>query len=176
MSHLHPWSENPWHIHTWISKNPLISTWISIIFGCQTSFIHTRVDIHINIQVRISMQGHSTMDIRKWISMSGYPCLYGYRSWIIHAFMDIHLDIIGFLWKSMHWLAMDSSIQGLDAHLWTAIGQQRRAWPARFNDHNFALRYRVLKFGFSTFFLVFFCSVATGARHWVPNQPLINPF
>jgi len=27
---------------------------------------------------------------------------------IIHDFMDIHLDILGFLWKSMHWLAMDS--------------------------------------------------------------------
>jgi len=26
----------------------------------------------------------------------------------IHAFMDIHLDILGFLWISMHRLAMDS--------------------------------------------------------------------
>jgi len=27
---------------------------------------------------------------------------YGYQSLIIHAFMDIHLDILGFLWISMH--------------------------------------------------------------------------
>jgi len=30
-----------------------------------SSFIHTRVDIHIDIQAGISMQGHSSMDIRK---------------------------------------------------------------------------------------------------------------
>jgi len=30
--------------------------------------------------------------------------LYGYQSSIIHAFMDI----LGFIWISMHWLAMDS--------------------------------------------------------------------
>jgi len=30
--------------------------------------------------------------------MNGYPCFYGYHSSIIHAFMDIHLDILGFLW------------------------------------------------------------------------------
>jgi len=27
---------------------------------------------------------------------------YGYQSSIIHAFMDIHLDILRFLWISMH--------------------------------------------------------------------------
>ena len=67
--------------------------------GCQSSIIHTSVDIHINIQAGISMQGHSAMDIRKqWISINGYwiriwtsvfnyPCFYGYP-WIS---MDIHV-------------------------------------------------------------------------------------
>ena len=36
-----------------------------MIFGCQSPIIHTIVDIHIDIPARISMQGHSTMDIRK---------------------------------------------------------------------------------------------------------------
>jgi len=34
-------------------------------FGCQYSIIHTSVDIHIDIQAGISMQGYSEMDIRK---------------------------------------------------------------------------------------------------------------
>jgi len=33
--------------------------------GCQTSIIRTSVDIHIDIQARISMQGYFAMDIRK---------------------------------------------------------------------------------------------------------------
>ena len=36
-----------------------------MIFGCQSSIIHISVDIHIDIQARISMQEHSAMDIRK---------------------------------------------------------------------------------------------------------------
>jgi len=36
-----------------------------MIFGCHSSIIHTRVDIHIDIQARISLQGHSAMGIRK---------------------------------------------------------------------------------------------------------------
>jgi len=60
------------------------------------------MDIHIDIQAGISMQGHSAMDIRKkYISMNGYPCFYGYQSSIIHAFMDIHLDILGFQFISI---------------------------------------------------------------------------
>jgi len=72
-------------------------------FGRQSSIIHTSVDIHIDFQARISMQGHSAMDIRKQlISMD------------IHAFMDIRLQlsmlyghqyvqyILGFPWISMH--------------------------------------------------------------------------
>jgi len=35
-----------------------------MIFRCQSSIIHTSVDIHTGIQARISMQGHSAMDIR----------------------------------------------------------------------------------------------------------------
>jgi len=74
-----------------------------MIFGCQSSIIHSSVDIHIDIQARISMQGQSAMDIRKQqISINGYPCFYEYQSSIIHAFMDIHLDILEFLWISMH--------------------------------------------------------------------------
>ena len=43
-------------------------------FLCQSSIIHTSVDIRIDIQVRISLQGHSAMDIRKQcISINGYP-------------------------------------------------------------------------------------------------------
>ena len=34
--------------------------WMSVI-----NIIHTSVDVHIDIQARISMQGHSAMDIRK---------------------------------------------------------------------------------------------------------------
>jgi len=46
-------------------KNPRMSTWLSMTFGCQSSIIHTSVDIHIDIQAWISMQGHSAMDIHK---------------------------------------------------------------------------------------------------------------
>jgi len=60
-----PWSKKLLHIHTWISKNPRISTWISRIFGCQSSITHTSVDIHLDIQAGISMQGHCAMDIRR---------------------------------------------------------------------------------------------------------------
>jgi len=35
-----------------------------MIFGCQSSILHTSVDIHIDFQVMIYMQGHSTMDVR----------------------------------------------------------------------------------------------------------------
>jgi len=34
-----------------------------MIFGCQPSILHTSVDIHIDIQARISMHGH-TIDVR----------------------------------------------------------------------------------------------------------------
>ena len=36
-----------------------------MIFACQSSIIHTRVDIHMDIQAGISTQGHSAMDMRK---------------------------------------------------------------------------------------------------------------
>jgi len=41
------WSENPYHIHAWISKNLQLFVWISMIFGCQSSILHTSVDVHI---------------------------------------------------------------------------------------------------------------------------------
>jgi len=34
-----------------------------MIFGCQSSILHTNVDIHI--QAGIPTQGHSTMDVRQ---------------------------------------------------------------------------------------------------------------
>jgi len=44
-------------------------------FGCQYSIIH--VDITIDIQAGISMQGHSTMDVREiWMSTNIYPYLW----------------------------------------------------------------------------------------------------
>ena len=55
------------------------------------------------------MQGHFAMDIRtQQISMNGYQYFYGYQSSIIQAFMDSHLDILGFLWIPLHRLAVDS--------------------------------------------------------------------
>jgi len=76
-----------------------------MIFGFQSSIIYASVDIHIDIQAGISIQGRSTMDIREiWISTNGYPGFYGYQASIIHAFMDIHQ----FLRISMHGLDMDS--------------------------------------------------------------------
>ena len=62
-----------------------------MIFGCQSSIIHISVDIHIDIQARISMQGHSAMDTSK--QMIRYPCLSGYQSSFIHDFMDISLQL-----------------------------------------------------------------------------------
>ena len=35
-----------------------------MIFECQSS-IHASVNIHIDVQARISMQGHFAMDVRK---------------------------------------------------------------------------------------------------------------
>jgi len=76
-----------------------------MIFGYY-SVIHTCVDIQINIQAGVSMQEHSTMDIRKnihknihvFVGIRGYhPCFYGCKfgcSWIS---MDIHaLTCYGF--------------------------------------------------------------------------------
>ena len=40
--------------------------------------------------------------------MNGYLCFCGYQSSIIHAFMNIHLNILWFPWISIHWLAVDS--------------------------------------------------------------------
>jgi len=45
-----------------------------MVYECHSSIFHTSVDIHIDIQAGIFMQGHSTIDIREtningWISM-----------------------------------------------------------------------------------------------------------
>jgi len=79
-----------------------------MVFGCQSSFIHTSVDIHIDIQAGVSMQGHYAIDIRKQqISMNGFPCFmdisfqlsmfYGYPFVYPWISMDIHaLTCYGF--------------------------------------------------------------------------------
>jgi len=55
-----------------------------MIFGCQSSIIiHASVDKHIDIQAGISMQGHSTMDVRN--TVHEYPRM------DIHVFMDISI-------------------------------------------------------------------------------------
>jgi len=65
-----------------------------MIFVFQSSILYRYVDIHIDIQTRISIQRHSAIDVRgTWISTKRHPCFYGYQSSIIHAFIDIHLDI-----------------------------------------------------------------------------------
>jgi len=62
------------------------------------------------ISTLISKQGYPCKNILYWISVKNkYPWTFcEYQSSIIHVFMDIHLDILGFLWISMYWLAMDS--------------------------------------------------------------------
>jgi len=77
-------------------KNPRISIWISIVFGCQSSILHTSVDVHI----LITKQGYPCKDILQWMSveheylrMDDIHSFYGYQSSIIHAFINIHLDI-----------------------------------------------------------------------------------
>jgi len=55
------------------------------------------VDIDIDIQAGISMQGYSAMDIRKnkypWMNILVFMNI----SLWLSIFMDIHLDIVGFL-------------------------------------------------------------------------------
>jgi len=47
-----------------------------MIFGYQSSIIHTSVDILIDIQAGISLQGHSAMDIF-WIALLSIPLDWG---------------------------------------------------------------------------------------------------
>jgi len=48
-----------------------------MMFGYQSSILHTSVDIHIDIETEISMQGLSTIDIRgTLISMDEYQFLW----------------------------------------------------------------------------------------------------
>ena len=74
-----------------------MDTWISIICGCQSSIIHTSVDIQIDIQAGVSMQGHSALHIHEWtghlflwISVFNYPCFYGYPFGYPWISTDIH--------------------------------------------------------------------------------------
>jgi len=61
------------------------------------------VDIHIDIQAEISMQGHSAIDILGiQISTNGYPC-----------FMVISLHSFMLLWISMHEIALDSRFRAI---------------------------------------------------------------
>ena len=69
-----------------------------MIFGCQSSIIHAGVDIHIDIEAGISMQGHSAMNIRK----QKYPLM------DIHVFMDLSSTILALMDIRIHRLAMES--------------------------------------------------------------------
>jgi len=67
------------------------------------------VNIHIDIQAGISMQGHFAIDVLGTLkSTNGYPYFNGYQPSIILAFIAIHLDIHLYLWTSMHGLSIDS--------------------------------------------------------------------
>jgi len=64
------------------------------------------------VSTLISKQGYPCKDIRQWISVNKYSwtdilVFYEYRFSAIHAFMDVHLDILGFLWIYTQLLAMD---------------------------------------------------------------------
>ena len=66
-----------------------------------------QLSIQVWIYTLISKQGYQCKDILHWKSVKNeYPFMdihvYGYQSLIILAFMDIHLDILGFLWISMY--------------------------------------------------------------------------
>jgi len=67
-----------------------------MIFGCQSSIIHTSVGILIDIQARISMQGHSAMNIRKQ---------YKYSQMDIHV-LWISAQLSMLLWISI-WISLD---------------------------------------------------------------------
>jgi len=63
-----------------------------------------------NIHARTFRNGYpQTINIHKrismifWISVFNYPCFYGYP----FGYPWISMDILGFLWISIHWLAMD---------------------------------------------------------------------
>ena len=69
-----------------------------MIFGCQSSIIHTSVDIHIDIQARISMQGHFAMDSRKQKNpLMDIHVFMDISLQLSYNTMDVHLDILGFL-------------------------------------------------------------------------------
>jgi len=89
-----------------------MSIWISKIFGCQSSILHTSVDIHIDIQVEISKQGHFTMDVHIRISTNGYPCFCGYQSSISHALLISIWISIYFYGYPCRDLLYEFSIQG----------------------------------------------------------------
>ena len=63
-----------------------LSIWISMVFRCQSLIIHARLDIHIDIQAGIFIQGHSSMDVRISVEHE-YPRI------DIHVFMDISLQL-----------------------------------------------------------------------------------
>jgi len=74
-------------------------------------------NLQLSIQVSISTQWYPCKDILQWISVKKnihewISTFYGYQHSIIHTFMDIHMNILGFLWISMYWLAMDSRSRG----------------------------------------------------------------
>ena len=71
----------------------------------KSPILHTSADIHIDIQAKISLQGHSTMkhefprmDIHVlWISVFKYPCFYYYPVWI-------SIDFYGYPCMDLLWI------------------------------------------------------------------------
>jgi len=60
---------------------------------------------------------------------------YGYQSSIIHAFINIHLDIYWFLWISMHGLSMDSrSRDFLFEKIGSFVGKSKNVRPVKCFD------------------------------------------
>jgi len=71
-----------------------------------------QLSIQAWISTLISKHGYPCKDIPQRISLNKkYPYMDIHVLWILvfsySCFMDVHLDILGFLWISMHWLAID---------------------------------------------------------------------
>jgi len=94
-------------IHTWISENPRLSIWIFMILGCQSSILHSSVDIDVDIQ---------TKGIHARTFYNGCPW-----NMNIHVFMDISIHLSMLLLTSF-WISIDFygyPLISMDIHTWT---------------------------------------------------------
>jgi len=100
--------------HMDFQKSTVI-TWIAMIFGCQSSILLTSVDIHIDIQTGIYMQGHFTMDVReRWISTNWYPCFLWIRlllSMLLLITILISIDFYGYPCLDLLWILDPGNLQ-----------------------------------------------------------------